>query len=160
MSRLLAQIGIALQLAILVGMAFAAHAIYCVFSADMPAEISQGASIVTEGVARALWSIAIGQSVAVIGIGMMRFAVLGNFRAPWFLKWGRRSVIARIVLLSAHPPLALLCSTAGIRIGSFPWIQWGIDIVVLVQMLRYFAKHRAEYGRLRVDPRPAEFSTR
>jgi hypothetical protein len=145
MSRLLAQTGLALQLAILVGMAFAAHAIFTVFSSDMSGDISQSAVMITGGIARAIWSIVIGESVAVVGIGMMRLSMLGSFRAPWFLKWGHRVVIVRLVFLSVHLAVVPLASFAGARTGSYPWIQWIFDALVAVRMLQYFKKHRAEF---------------
>jgi hypothetical protein len=119
-NRNLAIVGLILQLGIPIGLLFAGAFMFAVFG-SMSGDIAQAAATITGGVARALWSIVIGEGIALIGLGPLGAALFGGkFRAPWLFKWGRLAMI--------------------------PWLLvFPLGTIVGVIGLVYFAKRRAEF---------------
>jgi hypothetical protein len=84
-------------------------------------DISQATAQITSGVALALWSTIIGQSVALVGLVLLLVSLLMfKIRDPWVLKWG--------------------------RLFMMPWlILFPIGTVAGISMLMYFSRHREEF---------------
>ena len=123
----IAGIGLVLLLGIpasWVGIAFGALQTF----GNMSGDIAQAASEITGGVALALRSAAIGQSLALVGLALLLIALFGfKVREPWVLKWGRYLMIPWLIFLP-------------------------VGTVAGILMLVYFSRHKEEFTERKTGP--------
>jgi hypothetical protein len=120
-ARVLAVSGLLLQLGIPGGWTGLTIGMLQTFE-NMSGDITAAASQITGGVVLALKSMIIGQSAALVGLGLLLAALFsGRIREPWVLKWG--------------------------RIAMLPWLViFPLGTVIGALMLVYFSRHRGEFA--------------